>query len=74
MPIYEYVCLDCQTKFDALRSMNEADNAIECYSCGGDHTSRTLSLFYSHTNGGATAAGANAGCACSAGGGCACAG
>ncbi len=72
MPVYEYICLECHEKFDSLRAMSEADAPIACDACGGNRTSRTLSVFYTHTNGGTTAAGAAAGCACSAGGACAC--
>jgi len=45
MPLYEYYCADCQTKFDALRPMSQADVAIQCKSCESMHTSRVLSLF-----------------------------
>jgi len=45
MPIYEYVCLDCGEKFDALRSMAQADAPIGCRACEGEHTSRTISVF-----------------------------
>ena len=30
MPIYEYECLTCSTKFEALRSMKDADAEIAC--------------------------------------------
>ena len=30
MPVYEYVCKNCGHKFDALRSMKEADAPIHC--------------------------------------------
>ncbi len=45
MPIYEYRCADCETKFEALRSMGQADDPIACPRCGGTNTSRTISLF-----------------------------
>ena len=45
MPLYEYYCADCQTKFDALRPMNKADAAIQCKNCESMRTSRALSLF-----------------------------
>jgi putative FmdB family regulatory protein len=51
MPIYEYVCLDCHKKFDALRSMSEADAAIRCKNCQSEHTSRAISLFAAHSGG-----------------------
>lgn len=45
MPIYEYYCADCKTKFDARRPMNKADAAIQCKQCESMRTNRTLSLF-----------------------------
>ena len=51
MPIYEYVCLDCGQRFEALRSMRDADAPIPCQSCQGEHTSRELSLFCAHSGG-----------------------
>ncbi len=51
MPIYEYTCLDCNTKFDALRRMSEADTPISCEECRGENTSRKISLFYAHSDG-----------------------
>jgi putative FmdB family regulatory protein len=45
MPLYEYACTGCETKFDALRSMAEADAPIECPNCGSEDTKRAISLF-----------------------------
>ena len=70
MPVYEYVCLDCKTQFDALRPMAQADKPIACESCGGDHSARTLSVFFAVSEG-RTVAGAADGCAHCAGGHCA---
>jgi putative FmdB family regulatory protein len=63
MPIYEYVCLECNIKFDALRSMSDADAPIHCENCDSDHTSRAISLFAAHSEGRVVA---GAGSACSA--------
>jgi len=62
MPIYEYICLDCKERFEALRSMKDADTPISCTSCASEHTSRLLSLFVA-TSGGRVVAGAASGCA-----------
>ncbi|MEW5960331.1 MAG: zinc ribbon domain-containing protein [Chloroflexota bacterium] len=51
MPLYEYYCADCRTKFEALRPMNKADAPIQCKNCESTQTARTLSLFAAHTNG-----------------------
>jgi putative FmdB family regulatory protein len=49
MPLYEYYCADCRTKFEALRPMSKADSVIQCKSCESMRTSRVLSLFATHT-------------------------
>lgn len=75
MPIYEYVCVDCRTKFDELRSIDQADTVIECEQCGSTHTQRMLSVFAIKGGDGAAlmpSMGSGAGCAC--GGSCACGG
>lgn len=51
MPLYEYYCTDCHTKFEAIRPMRKADAPIQCKNCEGTHTSRTLSLFAAHIQG-----------------------
>ena len=33
MPLYEYYCADCQTKFETLRPMSKADEPIQCKQC-----------------------------------------
>lgn len=45
MPIYEYTCRQCNTKFEQLvRSMsNEAK--LHCPKCGSAKTARALSVF-----------------------------
>lgn len=49
MPIYEYYCAECHTKFEALRPMSKADAAIQCKNCESVRTSRVLSLFAVNT-------------------------
>ena len=67
MPLYEYVCADCQTKFEALRSMSQADSPIACQRCNSLQTSRVFSTFaaLSRSNSGQTkaVAGTGGGCA-----------
>lgn len=45
MPLYEYRCMECETRFDALRAMSKANDPIACPKCGSEHTSRMISLF-----------------------------
>ena len=68
MPIYEYTCDDCAYKFDALRSMSQADDSIACVQCEGMNTHRALSLFaaVSKGEGGETRSVAGTGSGCSA--------
>jgi len=67
MPIYEYRCDDCETKFDVLRSMSQADDPIACAQCEGMNTRRALSLFaaISKGKGGETRSIAGTGSSCS---------
>ena len=51
MPLYEYLCHDCRTRFDALRSIKEADAPIACRECQGENTARVISLFFAHSDG-----------------------
>ena len=45
VPIYEYACKQCETKFEKLvRSMNVSEK-IECPKCGSTNTARALSVF-----------------------------
>jgi putative FmdB family regulatory protein len=70
MPIYEYVCLDCGERFDALRRMADADAPIRCSGCEGDHTSRTISVFAAVSEGRVVASSGGGGCAGCGGGSC----
>jgi putative FmdB family regulatory protein len=44
MPVYEYVCRDCDTVFEARRSMSEADAPLACPD-GHERVARRLSVF-----------------------------
>lgn len=51
MPLYEYVCMDCKTRFDILRPIKDADAPIACENCHSDHTARAISVFFAHSDG-----------------------
>ena len=52
MPIYEYQCADCGERFDALRSMSQADDPISCEQCDSMDTTRKVSAAFAHSVGG----------------------
>jgi putative FmdB family regulatory protein len=71
MPVYEYFCTDCRTKFEVLRPMSKANAPIACAKCSGKHTNRVLSVFAAHSEGKAVSgAGGGGGCATCGGGSC----
>lgn len=45
MPIYEYTCRECNSRFEKLRPLSKADAPIACACCGSDATTRAISLF-----------------------------
>jgi putative FmdB family regulatory protein len=73
MPVYEYLCRTCETRFEARRPMSEASAQIDCPD-GHPDTTRLLSLFASVGAGSVKAGsgpaptgpvgGCGAGCAC----------
>lgn len=68
MALYEYYCHECGNRFDALRTMRDADSPIQCQKCNSNHTSRLISVFYAKSGGRIVAGDTGGGCAsCSAG-------
>jgi len=49
MPIYEYNCEDCGTKFEKL--IRRTGDEVACPSCGQNHLKLQLSTFAAHANG-----------------------
>jgi putative FmdB family regulatory protein len=48
MPIYEYLCEDCGSKFEKLVRNGDA---VACPTCGESHLKPQLSTFAAHANG-----------------------
>jgi putative FmdB family regulatory protein len=73
MPIYEYVCDDCQEQFEKIVLNKQQE--ISCPHCAGKKNTLKLSVFSSTTNGAAPksstsfSGGSGGGCC---GGGCGC--
>jgi putative FmdB family regulatory protein len=64
MPIYEYACMNCGSKFELMRAMKDADVPVTCGQCQGEHTVRLLSLFNAQS-GGRVVAGSSGCASCS---------
>lgn len=72
MPVYEYYCRECGTKFEKLHRMSTKGETAACPS-GHAGAARTLSLFATFSRGeGGDVQSFGGGCAC--GGACACGG
>ena len=56
MPIYEYKCDDCGTKFEKLVRRSAEATELECPSCGQKHLKQEFSTFAAHANGAPKAA------------------
>ncbi len=67
MPIYEYRCQDCGTRFEKLVRRQGDEAALSCPQCGCDHLVQELSVFAAHRG---TAKQSPAGPTCPAGGPC----
>jgi len=63
MPIFEYSCDDCGTKFEKLLRRTTEANEVRCPSCGQEHLTTQYSTFAAH----AKTAGAQAQPDCGAG-------
>ncbi len=75
MPLYEYYCSNCQSKFELLVSHKHADDIV-CMKCHSEKVRRLLSVFAAPRSDVATADGSDSApsmgsCGCG-GGGCGC--
>ena len=58
MPLFEYICADCQKRFEALVMGSKKP---ECPSCHGRNLEQQLSVFSARSNSGPSASTAAAG-------------
>lgn len=65
MPIYEFECRECGTRFEKLCGCNSTD--IQCTGCGGGEVKKLFSMFAAHTRG---SDGSSRSSSCSCGGSC----
>jgi putative FmdB family regulatory protein len=45
MPVYEYVCRDCQHEFEELTLSMTGDKAPPCPKCSSERATRKMSVF-----------------------------
>lgn len=67
MPIYEYVCMSCESHFEELVRHDETP---PCPDCGSTKAKRQFSVFAAHSTGTGTSTQPSLGSAPRAGGGC----
>jgi putative FmdB family regulatory protein len=78
MPMYEYYCQECSTRFEQLRPLSAADTVAVCPTCQHPRAQRVISLVAAFARPGETRAftmGAtptSQGGHCCSGGGCSC--
>jgi len=51
MPLYEYICKECDIHFEKRVGFSEADSDQECPACGSKHSQKQISLFASTGSG-----------------------
>ena len=56
MPLYEYRCPECGSRFEEIRSLRQSDEEAECPACGAS-AARQLSSFATATPGRSAASG-----------------
>ncbi len=50
MPIFEYVCQKCGTRFETLVRFQREETEVACESCGSRQVKRELSVFSAHAS------------------------
>lgn len=62
MPLYEYLCAECEEKFEELRSPSQADADVTCPDCGSDKVARQFSTFAAGSGGGGSRSSGSSSC------------
>jgi putative FmdB family regulatory protein len=50
MPVYEFVCRDCQKTFEILRPISQSSDTVTCSHCGSGKVERIWSQVYAVTS------------------------
>ena len=64
MPLFEYRCDECQTRFDVLHKGAENPDMIECPSCSSRAATKQFSSFSASTSGAASSGSGCSDCSC----------
>jgi len=65
MPIYEFTCQGCATRFETLCRMGSNGEGLECPQCGGTQVRKVMSTFFSPSSSPSGPAGPSGGHSCS---------
>ncbi len=51
MPVYDYICKDCQKSFELVLTLGEHDkNNIKCSKCGSKNVEQDATAFFAVTS------------------------
>lgn len=71
MPIFEYRCQECNTKYDVLVKSSAAGNEVACPKCQSTNNKKLFSTFSAQANGSSVSQGcADGSCGYAPAGGC----
>lgn len=63
MPLYEYICKECDNHFEKRVNFSDAERDQECPACGSLHSRKQISLFApSSSANNSTSAASSSGC------------
>ena len=49
MPVYDYVCHDCQETFELILTLTEHEKDAKCPNCGSKNVEQEATAFYAVT-------------------------
>ena len=68
MPLYEYICKNCDHHFEVLQRMGEGASDLSCPKCGEQQVEKQFSTFAAAGPSASTSASFGAGAGCGGGG------
>lgn len=68
MPIFEFMCTDCNEPFEELVRSANAIEGVDCPSCGSTHVKKMISTFASKVAGSGTSSYTSSADSCAPGG------